>query len=113
MKEITLKVLDGSDELIGTTLRLEKRQNSKNYICKKTGIEIIDKWEEINNIYKFSGNTKMKFDVLLFLDSENETPLFIKKVQQTSIKPKKSFSRKSIVSISKLLNIKTRKLAIG
>jgi len=113
MKEITLKVLDGSDELIGTTLRLEKKQNSKNYICKKTGFEIIDKWEELKTIYKFSGNTKMKFDVLLFLDSTNETPLFIKKVQQTSIKPKKSLSRKSIVSISRLLNIKSRKLAIG
>jgi hypothetical protein len=111
MREIVLKVLDGSDELIGTTLRLVQKQNSENFICKETGLEIIDKWHELETISKLSGNmhSKMKFDVLLFIDSNKPNPLFIKRVKQTEIKR----NTKNIVALTRIWELKHNNLALG
>jgi len=108
MQDIVIKVVDGSEEFIGITLRLVKKQNGKNYICKETGLEIIDKWGEIESLSRYinSHNFKIKFDVLLFIDTYEGHPLFINRIQQTSIKHESKISKKAILLFLKSLKPK-------
>ena len=108
MQDIVIKVVDGSEILIGKTLRLAKQQNSKNYICKETGLEIIDTWNEIESLSKYlnSGNFKIKFDVLLFIDTYEGYPLFINKIQQTTLKQESKISKKTLLLFLKSLKPK-------
>jgi len=87
MREIIIKVVGGSEELVGTTLRLERIQNSKNYICKETGIEIIDEWNELDSLRNqlVKNSFTLKYDVLLFVNSSVKNPLFINTIQRSKI----------------------------
>jgi hypothetical protein len=115
MRDIVIKVLEGSDELVGTSLRLERKQNSTNYICKITGLEIIDKWDELKYIKTQlqNSNFKIKFDVLLFIDSSEQHPLFISKIQKIRNQSETILLHKTSLFFSKLWKIKNNKLAIS
>jgi len=115
MRDIVIKVLEGSDELVGTSLRLVRKHNSSNYICRTTGLEIIDKWDELKSIKQQlqNSNFKIKFDVLLFIDSSEQNPLFINKIQKTKIQSETIISHKTSLFFSKLWKTKNNKLAIG
>lgn len=113
MKEIVLKVIDGSDDLVGSILRLTKTNNECSYKCKLTGFEIIDKWDELQKIKKVSTkDMKIKFDVLLFVDTKKEELSFISKVQRTSLK-KSKYRKRLFHSVLKLISSKTEKYALG
>ena len=113
MKEIILKVIDGSEDLVGTTLRLTKIDEGSSYICKLTGFEIIDKWDELQKIKKVSNkNMKIKFDVLLFVDSHKTELSFISKVQRTSLK-KSKLRKRLFHSVLKLVSSKSERYALG
>lgn len=106
MEDITIKVLDGSDELKGTTLRLIMNQSTPFYICRNTGLEIIDKWDELSAFKKHSSINK-RSDVLLFINSNSRNPLFINRVQRIQVASKERFTSKVTHLFSRFKNRKT------
>jgi hypothetical protein len=86
---IAIKVLDGSPELIGKELYLEKQNETSVYICKKSQLKVVDLWDELQIIGKYRNGSgcKMHFQMLLFSEASDKTPLFIEAVQFHDIKP--------------------------
>ena len=106
MEDITIKVLDGSDELKGTMLQLRKNHSTPYYICRNTGLEIIDKWDELS-AFKKTSNINKKSDVLLFINSNSRNPLFINRVQRVQVVTKERFTFKVSQLFSRFKNRKT------
>ena len=97
MEVIRLKVLEGSPELKGKILILEKQNEESVYFCRRNGIKVIDMWDELKIFKNMNPKNKFKLDTLLIIDSNKSEPQLIHSVQHISTIRKHKKNNKTLL----------------